>query len=123
MRHLSEKYICCTYNRLAICRKFYSTISSIYYFVLICELVVMIVKFFQNLNFKGVACLFLLIQVQKRNSGYPSNPALFNNASTFGSAPLNLLYSSMGFSVPPLESTLSLNFLATSLLKIPFSLK
>ena len=52
-----------------------------------------------------------------------SNPARFNNASAFGSWPLNFLYNSIGNSVPPLESTLSLNFVATSLLKIPFSWK
>ena len=37
--------------------------------------------------------------------------------------PLKRLYNSIGFSVPPLERTFSLNFVATSLLKIPASKK
>ena len=39
-----------------------------------------------------------------------------------GSFPRNALYSSIGFCVPPLESTVFLNNSPSSLLKIPFSL-
>jgi hypothetical protein len=49
-----------------------------------------------------------------------SSPALFNSASGLGSCPLKRLYKDIGCSVPPLDRILSLNLVATSLLKIPF---
>ena len=50
-------------------------------------------------------------------------PALFNKAFILGFRPLNLIYKSIGSSVPPLDKILFLNFEAILLLKIPFSLK
>ena len=61
--------------------------------------------------------------VKKNTFKIYNSPALFNKASGFGSCPLKRLYNSIGGSVPPFERTLSLNLVATSLLKIPFSWK
>ena len=47
---------------------------------------------------------------------------LLSNAFTEGSLPLNLVYSFIASSEPPLDKMFSKYELATSLLKIPFSL-
>ena len=61
--------------------------------------------------------------LQSKNPKIYTNPARFNKASGFGSCPRKRLYKIIGASVPPLERTLSLNFVATSVSKMPFSLK
>src|SRR5690606_13751673 len=48
---------------------------------------------------------------------------VINNDSRECSCPRNFLYNVIGWSVPPCDNTFFLNFVAISLLKIPFCLK